>query len=109
MGIFSKNEKKLMNEMGKKHIQICKEALKEIEELYADLSAAYEAIETVNGEFEKFTTEISTKADPEEIAKIQVFAKKISKVDKFARDAVRDVRDVLRNQKKRLKETQRQY
>ena len=109
MGIFSKNEKKLIAEMSKKHIQICKEALKEIEELYTDLSAAYEAIETVTGDFEKLTAEISTKAGPAETAKIQVFAKKISKVDKFARDAVRDVRDVLRNQKKRLKETQRQY
>jgi len=107
MAMFSKKELKLKQESDKKHMQLCKETVKDIEELYADLNAAYTSIDTVTDEFVKFTETIKSKIDDADIAKMQQFAKKLAKVDKVARDAVRDVRDVLRSQKKRLKELQR--
>lgn len=106
--MFSKKELKLRQEIGKKNVQLCKEAVKDIEELYADLNNAYASIDTVTEEFIKFTDTIKTKVDETDIEKMQAFAKKLAKVDKVARDAVRDVRDVLRSQKKRLKEIQRE-
>jgi len=107
--MFSKKEeKKLRSELGKKNVQLCKEAVKEMEELYADLTAAYKDIDTVAEEFLQFMADINPRINENDIAKMKGFAQKLSKVDKCARDAVRDVRDVLRNQKKRLKETQRE-
>jgi DNA repair ATPase RecN len=108
MAMFSKKELKLKQESDKKNMQLCKETVKDIEELYADLDAAYTSIDTVTEEFMKFTDTIKTKMDEADIAKMQQFAKRLAKVDKVARDAVRDVRDILRNQKKRLKEMQRE-
>lgn len=89
-------------------MQLYKESVKEIEELYTDLTNAYASIDTVTEEFIKFTDTIKTKIDEADIAKMQQFAKKLAKVDKVARDAVRDVRDVLRSQKKLLKQIQRE-
>ena len=108
MEMFSKKDRKLLQEIHKKNTQLFKEAVKEIEELYSDLNNAYTAIDTVTEEFIKFTEEIKPKIDEADIAKMQSFAKKLAKVDKVARDAVRDVRDVLRSHRKQLKEIQRQ-
>ena len=108
MEMFSKKERKQLQEISKKNTQLFKEAVKEIEEVYADLNNAYAAIDTVTEEFIKFTEEIKPKVNEADIIKMQAFGKKLAKVDKVARDAVRDVRDVLRSTKKRLKEIQRE-
>ena len=108
MAIFSKKELKLKKESDNKNTQLCKETIRDIEELYADLNTAYTSIDTVTDEFIKFTETVKAKVDDADIEKMQQFAKKLAKVDKVARDAVRDVRDILRNQKKRLKELQRE-
>jgi archaellum component FlaC len=104
MGIFDKKEKKLKQEFGKKHLSTCKEAVKEMEELHEDLKSAYGNIDTVVAEFVLFVDSVNHKLDEENAKKLAGYTKKISKVDKCARDAVRDVADVLRNHKKRLKE-----
>ncbi|MXN93136.1 hypothetical protein GR160_18060 [Flavobacterium sp. Sd200] len=106
--MFSKKELKLRQEIGKKNIQLCKESVKDIEELYNDLNNSYTSIENVAEDFIKFTDTIKTKVEEADIEKMQAFAKKLAKVDKVARDAVRDIRDILRSQKKRLKEVQRE-
>ncbi|KGO91961.1 hypothetical protein [Flavobacterium subsaxonicum] len=108
MGLFSKKEKKLLLGLGEKNVDLCKEAVKELEELYADLKTAYEEIDNVAEEFVTFATTVTQKLEKNEQAKLTTFAKKLGKAEKCARDAVRDVHDVLRTQKKRLKEAQRE-
>ena len=108
MGLFSKKEKKLRQELGKKSIVFCKESVKDLEELYADITSAYQEIDNVKDQFLKFSTEVVSTLNDSDKEKLERFAQKISKMDKFANNAVRDVRDVLRNQKKRLKESQRE-
>jgi archaellum component FlaC len=108
MGLFSKQEKKLLLSLGEKNIQYGRDAVKELEELYTDVKTAYEDLDTIADDFQRFAEAIHHKLESHEQVKITAFAKKLAKVDKCARDAVRDVRDVLRNQKKRLKEVQRE-
>lgn len=108
MGLFSKKEKKLRNELSKKSIVFCKESVKELEELYADITSAYQEIDNVKDQFLKFTAEAGTTLNETDKDKLERFAQKFSKLDKFANNTVRDIRDVLRNQKKRLKESQRE-
>jgi hypothetical protein len=108
MGLFSKKEQKLRQELSKKSIVFCKESVKELEELYTDITSAYQEFENAKDQFLKFTTEVGTALNETDKDKLGRFAQKFSKLDKFANDTIRDVRDVLRNQKKRLKESQRE-
>jgi archaellum component FlaC len=100
MGLFDMKEKKLRNELGKKNVRFCREAVKELEELHDDLKSAYEGLENLVEEFRQF----AETAGEGNRQKIDDFSDKLQKFDKLARNAVRDVRDVLRNQRKRLKE-----
>jgi archaellum component FlaC len=107
MGLFSKQEKKLLLGLGEKNIQSCKDAVKELEELFNDVKSAYEDLGSITEDFQGFIETIHHKLEGHEQVKLTAYAKKLGKAEKAARDAVRDVRDVLRNQKKRLKEAQR--
>lgn len=104
MGIFDKREKKLRKELTKKNADFHRDAVKELEELHEELKAAYADIEIIE-EFIKFKEEAATRLNTEDSEKLERFIKRFRKIDKMARDAVRDVRDVLRNQKKRLRES----
>ncbi|AWH85782.1 hypothetical protein HYN59_11970 [Flavobacterium album] len=104
MGLFDKKEKSLKQEFTKKNVRLNKEAVKEIEELYDDLKSGYEGIEAVVAEFKKLSVELEQRLQDGDREKMQDLSKKVVKIDKLVRDAVRDVRDVLRNQKKRVKE-----
>ncbi|MDV6168188.1 hypothetical protein R1T16_07105 [Flavobacterium sp. DG1-102-2] len=104
MGLFDKQEKKLRKEFNKKNTAYCREGVKDIEELHDELKAAYENLENVNEEFATFREKIEQKLSEEEKGKMDYFSKKFRKIDKVARDAVRDMKDLLRNQKKRLRE-----
>ncbi|WP_297334559.1 hypothetical protein [Flavobacterium sp.] len=106
MGIFNKKEKKLRKEILKRNLSDCKDTLKELTELYDDLKESYGTIDTVTEEFTVFAESITANLTAEDAKKLQMFSLKLKKVDKCARDAVRDVRDVLRIHKKRLKELQ---
>lgn len=107
MGLFSKKERKLILSIGENNVQLWKEAVKELEELHTDVESAYEDLDTLTEDFQQFVESIHHKLSPTEQTKITSFAKKLGKADKCARTAVRDVRDVLRNTKKRMKEVQR--
>ncbi|KOS04944.1 hypothetical protein AM493_01995 [Flavobacterium akiainvivens] len=107
MGLFSKKEKELILSLGKNNVQLWKEAVKELEELHADVQTAYEDLDTLTDDFQEFVESIHHKLSASEQTKITAFVKKLGKADKCARIAVRDVRDAIRNTKKRLKETQR--
>lgn len=104
MGIFDKKEKKLRKEFSKKNASFCRDGVKELEELHNELKAAYQTIDTVIVEFTDFKEEISLKLNADDSTKMDYFLKSFKKVDKVGRDAERDVRDLLRIQKKRLNE-----
>lgn len=108
MGLFSKKEKKLLLGIGEKNIEGYKEAVRDMEELYDELKTAYDEIDNVAEDFLKFYTTIQPRLENTERAKMEAFTKKLARAEKCARDAVRDVRDVLRLQKKRLKEAQQE-
>ena len=103
MSIFNKKEKKLRKEFSKKNSAFCGESVKELEELYDELKSSYEEIEIMD-EFRQFSEEAAQRLSAEDNVKLEYFIAKFKKIDKCARDAVRDVRDVLRNNRKRLKE-----
>lgn len=107
MGLFSKKEKELILSLGKNNVQLWKEQVKEVEELQTDIQTAYEDLDTLTDDFQEFVESIHHKLSSAEQARLTSFAKKLAKADKCARTAGRDVRDVLRNTKKRLKEVQR--
>lgn len=102
--MFSKKEKSSVKELHKKSIMLCKDSVKEIDELYDDMKSSYEDIETITAEFLDFVNEITPALNKEAALKMTVFSKQIAKIDQCARNGVRDVRDILRNQKKRLAE-----
>ena len=104
MGLFDKQEKKLRKEFNKKNTAYCREGVKELEELQDELKTAYETLDNVNEEFISFREMVSQKLSEEENTKMEYFSKKFKRIDKVARDAVRDIKDLLRNQKKRLRE-----
>jgi DNA repair ATPase RecN len=106
MSIFNKTEKKLRQELFKRNLTDCKDTVKELAELHEDLKESYATIDTVTENFTVFAESISAKLTPSEAEQLRIFSSKLKKVDKCARDAVRDIRDVLRTHKKRLKELQ---
>jgi len=103
MGLFNKKEKKLRKEFAKKNASFCWESVKEMEELYDELKASYEELDIME-EFRQFKEEAAQHLSAEDNEKLEYFLKKFRNIDKCARDAVRDVRDLLRNQRKKLKE-----
>lgn len=104
MGLFDKQEKKLRKEFSKKNTNFCREGVKELEELHEELKAAYKTLDTIADEFSAFKDLLAKSLNEEDSAKMEYFNKKFRKLDKLSRDAVRDVSDLLRNQKKRLRE-----
>lgn len=106
MGLFDKREKKLRKELGKKNSAFCRETVKELEELHTELKTAYDAIDDVVAEFTVFKEGIAKSLSEGENTKMDYFLKRFKKIDKVARDAVRDIRDLLRSQKKRLRESE---
>ncbi len=105
MSIFKKTKKE-QQEFRKKTISGFKDAVKELNELYDDARTEYDSLDTVINEFEHFIEELNGRLTTEDRTAMEGFLTKLNKVQRFARNSVRDVRDVLRNQKKRLKEIQ---
>lgn len=108
MGLFSKKERKLILSLGENNVQLWKETVKELEELHTDVQTAYEDLDTLTDDFQEFVQSIHHKLSSAEQTRLTSFAKKLGKADKCARTAMRDVRDVLRNTRKKLKEVQRE-
>ncbi len=105
MNIFkqSKNEQK---EFRKRTLSGFKDAVKELDELYEDARADYDAIERIAEQFEDFVKDLDGRLEGKDKEAMEKFAAELSKINTFAKNNVRDIRDVLRNQKKRLKELQ---
>lgn len=106
MGIFNKKEKKLRKELAKRQAAFCYDVVKELQELHDELKAAYGEVEIME-EFAAFRDSAAERMGSEDIARLDAFLARFKSIDKMARNAIRDVRDVLRNQKKRLRESVR--
>lgn len=106
MGIFNKKEKKLRKELAKKQAAFCYDVVKELQELHDELKAAYGEVEIME-EFAAFRDSAADRMGSEDIVRLDEFLDRFKNIDKMARNAIRDVRDVLRNQKKRLRESVR--
>lgn len=100
MDLFKKNNRVLAS----KSEVLFQEVVKETNELYEDLTSEYEAIETVVAEFIEFIGQIGPNLNEEEKAKVEELVLNLNKVDNYAIRALRDVRDLLRNQRKILSE-----
>lgn len=104
MGLFDKQEKKLRKELSKKNSANYREGVKELEELHEELKAAYKTLDSIAEEFSAFKELVAKSLNNEDNDKMEYFNKRFKKLDKIARDAIRDVSDLLRSQKKRLRE-----
>lgn len=109
MALFKKNEKKLRQELIKRNVSFCKETLKEINELYDDLKSEYEEIENISAAFAEFAATLESALDAGQAKQMEYYVAKFYRIDKYAGSAIRDVRDLMRNQKKRLKEAQAEF
>lgn len=105
MGLFDKQEKKLRKEFNKKNTAYCRDSVKELDELHEELKAAYKTLDTIAEEFSVFKDLVAKSLTDEANVKMEYFNKRFKKLDKVSRDAIRDVSDLLRNQKKRLRES----
>jgi len=105
MGLFGKDK----NNKGLQAADevLLKDVIKETKELYDDLSSEYETIEAVVGDFITFVEKIAPTLDAGDTVKMIDFALQLKQVNKLARNSVRDVRDLLRYQKKLLAEVKR--
>lgn len=104
MGLFDRQVQKLKKEFSKKNTGYYRDGVKELEELYDELKAAYEALDTIADEFSAFKDLVVNSLNEQDNSKMEYFNQQFKKLDKVSRDAVRDVRDLLRTQKKRLRE-----
>lgn len=104
MGLFDKKEKKLRKELNKKNAAYCREGVKELEELHDELKAAYKKLDTIADEFSAFKELVAKSLNEDDNGRMEYFHERFRQLDKLSRNAVRDVSDLLRNQKKRLRE-----
>jgi len=99
MNLFKKND----NSVDRSE-KLLLEIVKDTNDLYEDFKSEYEAIEDVVSEFVEFIEEIRDRLNEEEKAKSDNLAHNLSKVNNYATRSIRDIRDLLRQQKKVLNE-----
>ncbi len=103
MGIFKK--KKNVKDYGTE--ALFKEAIREINELYDDVKSEYSDIESVISDFSNLVEEMKGRLDAGDAQKLEEMSTRLKTVDRCSKNTVRDIRDVLRNHKKRLAEIKR--
>jgi hypothetical protein len=109
MGLFGKNQKKIIEELHKKSEYHCKEISKEIDELLDDLKTEYDENREVISEFSTFVDELKTKLSPEDANKLVDFSSRLSKVKRCAKKGVEAMRELSRDQRKLTSETRMEY
>jgi hypothetical protein len=98
--------KKEQDHIRKKVIAGLKESVKELNELYEEALAEYEALEAATDELKALAGKIYEKLENGIQQDLQSILLHWHKANILAKNNVRDLRDVLRNHKKRLKEIQ---
>ena len=109
MGLFGKNQKKIIEELHKKSENHCKEISKEIDEHFSDLKSEYDENHEVVNEFASFVNEIKTKLSPEDAKKLLDFSSRLTKVKRCAKKGVDAMRELARDQRKLSSETRMEY
>lgn len=109
MGLFGKNQKKIIEELHKKSEDHNKEISKEINELLDDLKTEYDENSEVVREFSSFVEEIKIKLSPEDAKKLVDFSSRLTKVKRCAKKGVEAMRELARDQRKLTSETRMEY
>lgn len=109
MGLFGKNQKKIIEDLHKKSEDHCKEITKEIEDLLDDLKTEYDENHEVVNEFTSFVDELKTKVSPEDAKKLVDFSSRLGKVKRCAKKGVEAMRELARDQRKLTSETRMEY
>ena len=109
MGLFGKNQKKIIEELHQKSEDHCKEISKEIDELLDDLKSEYDENSAVIHEFDSFANELKTKLSPEDAKKLLDFSSRLVKVKRCAKKGVDAMRELARDQRKLTSETRMEY
>ena len=105
MGLFKKRNSHI--EIAAKSELLFRDIVKDTKELYEDIKAEYETIETVIAEFEEYSSEIKARLDEQQKKKFQEFILRLGKVNNYAHKSLRGVSDLLRSQNKILNEIKR--
>jgi hemerythrin-like domain-containing protein len=109
MGLFGKNQKKIIEDLHRKSEDHCREITKEIEDLLDDLKTDYDENQEVVNEFSSFVDELKTKLSPEDAKRLLAFSSKLSKVKRCAKKGVEAMRELARDQRKLTSETRMEY
>lgn len=109
MGLFGKNQKKIIEDLHKKNEDHCKEISKEIDELLDDLKTEYNESREVVNEFSTLLEDIKTKLSPEDAKKLIDFSSRLTKVKRCAKKGVEAMRELARDQRKLTSETRMEY
>ena len=109
MGIFGKNQKKIIKELHKKSEDHSKEISKEIDNLLQDLKSDYEENDEVVQDFSSLVIELKTKLSPEDANKLIDFSSRLYKVKRWAKNGVDAMRELARDQRKLSIETRMEY
>lgn len=109
MGLFGKNQKKIIEELHKKSEDHCKEISREIDELLDDLKTDYDENREVVKEFTSFVDELKTKLSPEDANRLIDFSSRLTKIKRCAKKGVEAMRELARDQRKVTRETHMEY
>lgn len=109
MGLFGKNQMKIIEDLHKKSEDHCREITKEIEDLLDDLKTDYDENHEVVHEFSTFVDELKAKLSPEDAKKLIDFSSRLNKVKRCARKGVEAMRELARDQRKLTVETRMEY
>lgn len=100
MGLFGNNIKEVLHEFKSRSEYYSNDLNKEIKEFLEDLDEDYEENAEAVTEFKEFIAKISDKLDAKEVAKMEDFAQRFTKIDQVARHGIQSMREVLRDQRK---------
>lgn len=109
MGLFGKNDKKIIAELCKKSEDISKDITNEIDELLDELKLEYNENSQVVNEFSEFVNQLKTKLSPEDASKLLEFSTRLTKIKRCAKKGVEAMRELSRDQRKATRETIREY
>ena len=109
MGIFTRNNKKVLQEFIIKSEHNYHDIEKEIDEFLVDLQSEYEENSSVVNEFNDLVNELREKLPPTDTKRLMDFSTRLLRVRRCARKGVEALRELSRDQHKITKEIHRDY
>ena len=109
MGIFTNNDKKVVQNLKAKCQEIGNEITTEIESLFVDLNEEYHKNEFIEEEFHALLTTLKDKLSPQENEKLQQFSIQLTRIKNCAKKGLETVREISRDHKKATLETIREH